>query len=92
MRGAAKLYHEGSIGERKSASGAARAGDGRHRPFRSGTAIRKRNPAGAQFRDVVAQGRKIGGEIFRFTARHICSPVLRGMTVHGYAWDNAVCV
>jgi hypothetical protein len=48
--------------------------------------------ARSQFRDVVAQGRKIGGEIFRFTARHICSPVLRGMTVHGYAWDNAVCV
>jgi polyphosphate kinase 2 (PPK2 family) len=26
-------YHKGSIGERKSASGAARAGDGRHCPF-----------------------------------------------------------
>ena len=32
-RGVAKLYHEGSIGERKSAGGAATASDGRHRPI-----------------------------------------------------------
>jgi hypothetical protein len=33
MREAAKLYSDGSIGERKSASGAARVGERRHRPF-----------------------------------------------------------
>jgi len=32
MREAAKLYYDGSIGERKFASGAATVGERRHRP------------------------------------------------------------
>jgi len=44
----------------------------------------------SQFRDVVAQCRKIGGEIlgslfYRFNARHIPSPVLSGKVIRGCA-------
>ena len=50
----------------------------------------------SQFRDVVAQCRKIGGEFlgslfYRFNARHIRSPVLRGKVIRGCARGDPLC-